>query len=474
MTASGAMSLEPTASPPEASVPRLEVRSPPSRPIFGHGLEIRRDPLGTMLRWNREFGDVVSVRLRHERLFLNDPADVRHVLVSHSFRYHKGEAFRVGRRVFGNGLLASEEPFHRAQRRLVQPAFHREAIRSYAETMVSRTLEATRGWPSRGEFDLAAEMTSLTLGIAAKTMFGVDDVAETEALARAVDVAQEFLYRTQVALVNLPEWVPTPLHLRYRRAARHMDRMVFSMLAARARSPSDRVDVLEMLLRARDEEGRGMDRQQLRDEALTLLLAGHETTANSLTWALYLLAGHEKVEARLLAELGEVVGDRRPTAEDVPALPYLDQVSNEVLRLYPPAWLIPRVAIEADVLPTGTPIEVSQEVVLSPWTMHRSPRRYRDPDRFDPDRFAPGRDEPRPDQAFFPFGAGNRRCIGEPFARLEMALVLATILPRWRLLVRPGQRVEPSPRVTLRPRGGLLVTAEARTRDTPSGPKAAD
>lgn len=442
-----------------ATVP---ARIPPKSPLFGHVLTVRRDPLGTLLAWHRTYGDVIRVKLRRWTLFLNDPADVRHVLVSHASRYHKGEAFRVARRVFGNGLLASEEPLHLQQRRLVQPAFHREALRSYAETMVVRARATSERWPSLGAFDLSAEMTQLTLGIAARTMFGVHDVGATSELSRAVDVSQEFLYRKQTSLWPVPEWVPTPTHLRYRRAVALMDRLVYGILDAREASGEARRDLLGLLLQARDESGHGMDRRQLRDEALTLLLAGHETTANALAWTLYLLATHPEVEQRAVAEVAAVTDGGAATPSDLGSFEQLDRILAEALRLYPPAWILPRVAIEADVLPSGTAVPVDQAVVVSPWTMHRSPRFYAEPDRFDPERFASPRREPLPDFALFPFGGGSRRCIGEPFARMELALVVATILPRIRIRVLPGQRIEPAPRVTLRPRYGIRVVAEDR------------
>jgi cytochrome P450 len=441
-------------------------RTPPSGPLLGHILEIRRDPLAALLRWNRGFGPVVRVKLRHWTYVLNDPSDVRHVLVSHQAVYHKGEAFKLGRSVFGDGLLASEEPLHLLQRHLMQPAFHRDALRSYAETMIRRSMRLAQEWGGGVERNVAAEMMRLTLGIAAETMFGHDDVAETEALAHAVDVAQDFLYVRQTSLILLPERFPTPLLLRHRHAVEVMDRLVYGIIESRRRTAGEQDDLLGMLLRARDDEGQGMSDRQLRDEALTLLLAGHETTANALSWTLLLLATHPEVTSRVLEELQGTIQDGVPTMEDIPRLRYTDQVVSEALRLYPPAWIIPRRAVHEDRLETGVTLPEGAAVVLSPWSMHRDPEFYPDPEAFRPERFESAAREARPPYAYYPFGGGNRRCIGEPFARMELALVLSTLLPRFRFDVSPGQAIVPEPRVTLRPRDGIRMTIRPRV---PSG-----
>jgi cytochrome P450 len=437
-------------------------RTPPSSPLLGHITEIRRDPLAALLRWNRGFGPVVRVKLRHWTYILNDPRDVRHVLVSHQSTYHKGEAFKLGRSVFGDGLLASEEPLHLLQRHLMQPAFHRDALGSYARIMTRRADRLSSEWGAGVERDVASEMMRLTLGIAAETMFGLDDVVETEALARAVDVAQDFLYVRQTSFILLPERFPTPLLIRHRRAVETMDRLVYRIIEVRRHARTDENDLLGMLLRARDDEGNGMSDRQLRDEALTLLLAGHETTANALSWTFYLLATHPAVTDRLLEELQDVLAGRAPTMEDIPRLRYTDQVVSEALRLYPPAWIVPRRTVREDRLETGVTLPGGAAVVLSPWSMHRDPEFYPDPDAFHPDRVEPAAREARPPYAYYPFGGGNRRCIGEPFARMELALILATLLPRFRFDLQPGQTIVPEPRVTLRPRDEIRMRIRPR------------
>lgn len=448
-----------------APAPRIQVRTPPpSSALLGHVPELRRDPLGMLLAWNRDYGDVVRVKVRHWSYILYHPDDVKHVLVSHQSRYHKGDVLQLGHRVFGQGLLASEEPLHLSQRHLMQPAFHREALQSYGSTMVERAFRAAEGWGAEREVDISAEMMRLTLGIAAKTLFGLDDVAETQALAEAVDTAQKWIFLRQNSALRLPDWVPSPLNHRYRGSVDVMDRLVYRIIHERRKAPPGELDLLTMLLQARDEHGAGMADEQLRDEALTLLLAGHETTANGLSWTLYLLAQHPEVLGRLEEELSTVLQGRAPQVADLPRLRYTDMVFAEAIRLYPPAWLVPRECIEEDVLETGSTIPVGAQVVVSPWATQRSPRYFPEPDRFDPERFAPGGKEGRPPFAYFPFGAGTRRCIGEPFAKMEAVLILAALIPRIRFALVPGQQVVPDPLVTLRPRNGIRMRVARRKR----------
>lgn len=426
--------------------------------------ELRRDPLGTLLRWTQQYGDVVRVRVRHWSYVLNHPDDVKHVLVSHQARYHKGEVLRIGRRVFGQGLLASEEPLHLVQRHLMQPAFHREVLRGYGATMVERTGRMVDGWPARGDLDIASEMMGLTLGIAAKTLFGLDNVEETRALARAVDDAQEWIFLRENSAFPTPDWVPTPLNFRYRRSVDVMDRLVYRIIEQRRTLKEEATDLLTMLLRARDEHGQGMDDAQLRDEALTLLLAGHETTANGLSWTLYLLSRSPEVLARLREELRSVLGGRSPSTADLAQLKYTDMVFSEAIRLYPPAWIVPRESIEEDTLETGTVVPAGSQVVVSPWAMHRSPKYFPDPERFDPDRFLPQVVRSRPQFSYYPFGGGTRRCIGEPFAKMEAVLILAALIPKVDFHLLPGRKVAPDPLVTLRPKGGIPMRVERRPK----------
>lgn len=434
--------------PVEAKVPRYRGR-------FDHALAFRRDPLGTLLRWQADYGEVVRVRLRRWTLLLNHPADVKQVLVAHQGRYHKGVDLQLAASVFGRGLLTSEGELHLLQRRLMQPAFHRDALRSYGEVMVARSLERARAWTRARDLDLHREMMGLTLEIAAKTMFGLERVAEAAQLSGAIETAQEVFRRRLTAAWPVPEWVPSPTNLKGWRSLDVMNALVLRILDERRAHPGGEHDLLSFLLEARNDEGLGMSDAQLRDEALTLLLAGHETTAGGLAWTFDLLARHPEVQDRVREELGQVLGGRPPTVEDLPRLGLLDRVFSEALRLYPSAWLFSRLAMEDDRLPTGTTVPAGGTVLLSPWTLHRSEKHWPDPTRFDPERFQPAARDARPPFAYFPFGGGTRRCIGEPFAKMEAALVLATILQRLSFAPVPGATPVPEPLFTLRPKGGV-------------------
>lgn len=436
--------------------------TPPARGRYGNALTLRDDPLGTLVDWQAKYGGVVRVRLKRWTNVLYEPDDVKHVLVSHQGRYHKGANLRTAVSVFGNGLLTSEAPFHLEQRHLMQPAFHREVLQSYASTMVERTDRWVGALAGPTVVDVHPAMMRVTLEIAAQTMFGLDDVAEAEPLSQAIEVAQETFRRRIVSLFPPPEWFPSPTNLRAWKALDVMDALVLRVIRERRASSGPRNDLLTFLLRAQDDEGHGMDDAQLRDEALTLLLAGHETTASGLSWALYLLALHPQVQDRARQEVTEVLGGSVPGPSDVPKLSFVDRVFSEAIRLYPPAWVLTRQAMEPDVLETGVSVSAGEEVMFSPWAFHRNPRFFPDPERFDPERFLPAVQKSRPAFAYFPFGGGSRRCIGEPFAKMEAVLVLARVLSQ--LTLRPSSRPPPvpDPLFTLRPRGGVFIDVEPR------------
>lgn len=421
----------------------------------------RDDPLGTLLQWQASYGDVVKVHLRRWTYILNNPEDVKQVLVSHQTRYHKGENLKVATAVFGQGLLTSEEPLHLAQRHLMQPAFHRDILQTYAQVMVDRTQKLVERWKRPAEVDVHGAMMRLTLEIAAKTMFGADDLREAVALSEAIETAQEVFRNRTMALWSPPEWFPSPNNLRAWKALDVMDGLILRIIQERRKQPGDQLDLLSMLLRAQDDRGQGMDDAQLRDEALTLLLAGHETTASGLSWALYLLGTHPEVEARVRQELGEVLQGRPPTVADVPRLQLTDRVFSEAIRIYPPAWVFTRLAMENDALASGTTVSPGEEVMVSPWAMQRNPRYFPDPERFDPDRFLPAAQKARPPFSYFPFGGGSRRCIGEPFAKMEAVMVLATLLSRTVLRPVPGAAPVPEPLFTLRPKDGIRMSVRA-------------
>lgn len=423
---------------------------------------LRRDPLALLTRLARRHGDIAYVRLGGRPVYLlSHPDLVREVLVEQHRSFVKGEALRRARTLLGDGLLTSEGALHLRQRRLIQPAFHRERIAGYAETMSAYAGRAAAAWADGDTVDIADEMLRLTLAIAGKTLFD----AEVEGDAAAVGAAMDELMR-RFGLLMLPfgpliEGLPIPPARRIRHARATLDAVIARLIAER-RAGGDRGDLLSMLLLAQDEEGgAGMGEALVRDEVMTLFLAGHETTAAALSWAWLLLARHPEAQARLEAEVDTALGDRLPAAGDLERLPYTRAVLSEAIRLYPPAWVIGRQAV-APATVGGYSIPPGATVLMSPWVIHRDGRFYREPQRFDPGRWLELPAPARPRLAYFPFGAGPRMCVGESFAWMEGTLALATIARRWRLQLAPGQPVTPRPAVTLRPGGDTRVLLERR------------
>lgn len=464
-----------TAAPPPISLPI-------GHPLLGVLPDYTREKQGFLLRCAQKYGDVVPLRFGpiHYAYLVSHPDAIERVLVKDHRNFTKGQALRRSRPLFGNGLLTSEGDFWRRQRKLAQPAFHRERIASYGEIMVDLAREQRARWQSGEIRDMHAEMLQLTLKIAAKTLFGTE-ISEGERIGQALDTAQEDFAKYIPYVVLLPRWCPTPLTPRTARAIRTLDRVVYGIIRERRASGEDRGDLLSMLLRAQDEDdGTVMNDKQIRDEVLTLFLAGHETTALTLTWALYLIAQHPEIIARLHAELdgvlNPVVGDqeaigidsiprhqarRLPTMNDLPRLIYTEQIIREAMRLYPPAWAIGRCAI-ADYEIDGVKIPAGSTAIMSQWVVHRDSRWFPDPDQFKPGRWTADFTSALPRFAYFPFGGGPRICIGSSFAMMEAVLLLATLAQTYRFDLVPDQRVELQAAVTLRPLHGIRMTLSRR------------
>ncbi len=431
-------------------------------------LAFRRNPAEFFVRMAREYGDFVHFRIGPRRLFLlNHPDHVRDLLVTQARNFTKGETLQRGKILLGEGLLTSEGEFHLRQRRLAQPAFHRQRISSYAEVMARSAARACERWQNGALLDLHKEMMRLTLAIVGKTLFDADVEAEADEVGAAMSDILGLFNFLMLPFSKAFENLPLPPIRNFHRARARLDATIYRMIADRRASGRDHGDLLSLLLLAQDTEGDGtaMSDQQVRDEAMTLFIAGHETTANALTWTWYLLSQNPGVEAKLHGEVDSVLGRgaaaRLPRADDFPNLPYTEMVFTEAMRLYPPAWAIGRRALR-DVEIAGYHIPSKSVVVVSPWVMHRDARFYPEPERFDPQRWTPESRAARPKYSYFPFGAGPRQCIGEPFAWMEGVLLLATIAQRWRLRLAPGQRVEIHPQITLRPKYGMRMIASQR------------
>ena len=422
-----------------------------------------RDPLRFLTSMAQVDGEIVHYRLaRRDVYLLKSPELVREVLVTRQHDYAKGEGLRWARRFLGDGLLTSEGELHTRQRRLAQPAFHRQRLAAYGEVMVACAVTARDRWREGEEIAFDQEMVRLMLSIAGRTMFGADTEGLSEEVGGALTDIMALFLRFANPFAFVLDALPLPSNARYERARRKLDAIVYGLIEQGRRGGTDRGDLLSLLMMARDEDGGpGMSDVQLRDEVMTLLLAGHETTANALGWTFHLLSVNPEAESRLHRELDEVLGGRRPTVEDLPRLTYAERVLAESMRLYPPAWAIGRRA-RRDTDLGGAHIPADALVVSSPYVMQRDARLFPDPLRFDPDRFTAEARGGRPKFAYFPFGGGARACIGEPFAWMEGVLVLATLAQRWTLRRVPGHPVEPQGLITLRPRHGLRMTATSR------------
>jgi len=432
--------------------------------VLGRLLEFRRDPLGFLQAAAAADGDVARFRLGAQNIvLLSHPDDIRDLLITHNTRFVKNRMLHRARILLGEGLLTSEEPRHTRQRKLVQPAFYRERLPGYANAMVEQSERAAAHWQPGQTLQLNEEMMRLTLGIVADTLFSaqVDDTAATvgAALTEILEMFDLLMLPMSEYVVRLPL---LPVARRFRRARRQLDDIVYGIIARRRQSGHDPGDLLAMLLAARDEDVQPMTDTEVRDEALTLFLAGHETTATALTWTWYLLSQHPEVEARLHAELDKVLAGRRPTFEDFQLLPYTEMVLAESMRLYPPAWAIGRRAIEPHTV-RGQQFSVDTIFLASPYVTHRIAALWPEPEKFDPERFRPTAREARHRFAYFPFGGGPRVCIGERFAWLEGVLVLATIARHWRFQVERSSRPVPLPLITLRQKDGLRATLARRS-----------
>jgi len=452
---------------PQPGEPLPDAPGPSDRGLFGSLPRMRQDPIGLLMDSARTYGDVVRFRFVNRPVYLIvDPEDIRHVFQENYRNYSKQtRGFQVLRSFLAGGLLTAEGSEWLKQRRIAQPAFHRARIAGFGETMARAADEMLDRWDASGAetLDVTAEMMRLTLRIVGETLLGSDVSSDADRVGRAVAVALRMANDSITRLVEPPRFLPIRRNRQLGEALRTLDEVVYGMIARRRRSGADTGDLLSMLMHARDEEtGDGMDDRQLRDEVMTIFLAGHETTAVALGWTWYLLSTHPAAARRLIEEVDTVVGSRRPTSDDLPRLRYTEQVIKESMRLYPPAWIISRSAIGDDVI-RGYRIPAGAFVFASPYVTHRRPSLWENPEGFDPERFEPGRTDDPPHFRYFPFGGGPRQCIGNTFAMMELQLVVATVARRCRLDLIPGQRIGVTPSITLRPTRPILMSRHPRT-----------
>lgn len=429
---------------------------PQGRLLIGHLPEIRNDPIGFFSNCARQYGDIFRWSFGPLPAYVvNHPSLIEAILITQVHKFAKSSVYRRGLRILGNGLVNSEGTFWQRQRRLVQPGFHQNRIASYSNIMIDYTQRLLEQWQDGEVRDIHQEMMTLALAIVAKALLDVDITDDREGIHAALNV----VIHENDQLVNqylIPNWLPTPSHFRYQQATQQLDAIIYRMIAERRATGNDKGDLLSLLLQVRDEDGSQMTDQQVRDEAATLLLAGHETTANALTWLWFLLAQHPQTEAKLHEELQTVLGGRLPTLQDIPRLQYTEFVVLESMRLYPPVWGMSRVATETCELGNYS-IPVGTTVFMSQWLMHRDPRYFDQPTEFNPDRWRDNLLKHLPPCTYFPFGAGSRICIGKAFAMMEAVLLAATIASQFRLRLVSDWPVVLEPSLTLRPKHGMKM-----------------
>jgi cytochrome P450 len=431
--------------------------------ILGNLRDFAGDVLGFHERCRIEYGDVVRLKIGPRTIYLiNHPDLIHEVLVSNHRNFIKHSFFwRHVTAIFGRGLLTNEGESWLQQRRLMAPAFHRDRIATYGDTMVTYAERMLDGWPGGQTRNVHHDLMGVTLEIVAKVLFDADVGQDAEAIGRAFDAVTDEIAARFRRPFFIPDWVPLPGNFRYRAGVRALDELVYRVIREHHASDVQGSDLLSMLMNVRDENGERMNDEQLRDEAVTLLLAGHETTALTLSWTLYLLSLHPQVQNALAAEVRSVLGNRAPAPADLPGLRYTERVILESMRIYPPAYGIGREAV-SDCELGGYHVPAGTTIFMSAWVLHRDPRWFDEAAAFRPERWQNGLADQLPRHAYLPFGGGPRICIGNSFAMMEAILLLATMIRRFEFKPADHQPVVPFPTITLRPRGGVTLQISQR------------
>ena len=439
------------------------LQGPPPDFFGGNLISFRRDVLAFSMNNLHNYGDLVPLKFfNFDAYQVNHPDLIGEILTKRYRAWRKSFVYKfILADYIGDGLLISDGDFWRKQRKLMQPAFHTQRIQAYADTMVDYTQQLLDEWQGGETRDVSHEMMQLTLWIVGKTLFDTDLRGASSLIEPALDDLLHDVSSESRAVIRLPRWIPTPLRMRKKRVNQQLDEVVKPLIEERRRTGKDTGDLLSMLVLSKDENGEGMSDQQVRDEAVTLVLAGHETTANALTWTFYLLSQHPEIEEKLLDELDNVLDGRTPSLEDIRKLSYTDMVLKESMRLYPPAWNIGRMPHEDTEL-AGIPIKQYSPMFIPIYAVHRDERWYPEPEKFNPERWTAESEAKLPKYAYMPFGGGPRICIGNAFAMMEAVLILSSIVQKYRLRLVPNHPVVPEATVTLRPKYGMKMTIEKR------------
>lgn len=451
------MELRTMSHPPQRIAP-----GPPGHFLLGNLREFRRDVLGLVVGAAAEFGDIVRCRLGPQIVHLiNHPDHIEQILQKRAANYDKRTRSSAAiKAISGDSLLTCNGEFWKRQRRMDAPAFHHRQIAGFADKMTTATAAMLDKWRAGpATLDIASEMARLTYTIVGRTLFSFDTGEDAETVEKAMRIILPHVFGRLGNLINPPGWLPTPANRRFSRSLADVDRVVYRIIDQHRQAEESGMpdnDLLAMLMSVRDGDGAALNDTQLRNETITFLLAGHETTANALTWIFHLISSHPETERRMLEEISTVLGGRTPTLADLPQLTYTKTVIQESMRLYPPIWIIERRVIEEDSL-GGYTLPAGSAVVISPYALHRHPAFWQEPEKFDPLRFAIS-----PPEAYIPFGAGPRFCIGNEFAMMEAQLITVMVMQAFHLQPVPGHPVEPQPDITLRPRHGMKMTLRPR------------
>lgn len=444
--------------------PRKEPSGPKGYPLLGHIPAFFWDRLGFLSRCAAEYGDVVKLKIGELTFLLNNPEDIKHVLVTNSDNFDKGPRLTSpkGKRLSGEGLLTSLGSVHLRQRRMMQPAFYRTSIQPFAETICNGVEHRLANWKSDTELNIGQEMMALAQHNIIRTVFGRNFDDSSGELARAITIRKKYVEHVYFSLLPFSEYLPPQLRHEYQQAMKRIDDIINREIKKRRDVVVPADDMLSLLMQAKYDDGTGMTDKQIRDELLTLFSAGYETIGEALTWTWYLLSQNPEVDLRFRRELREVLGDRIPSVNDISKLRYTGMILAESMRLYPPTWIFIRMARQDAILPSGFTIPAGSKLYLCQYVMHRNARYWANPERFDPERFTESAKKTRPQFAYFPFGGGIRVCIGEAFAKMECMLALAFIAQRFALTLVSGQTIVPKPHMTLRPKNQIMMRIQQR------------
>ena len=435
---------------------------PKGEPFIGNARAFVLDPLDYLKRCAEEFGDILQIRLGTTAIYmLSHPDLVEHVLVTQNNKYKKSRFTQRRKSLFGNGLIFSEGDFWLRQRRLMQPAFHSKRVASYGTAMVQLAERMGQSWQDDVMLDMHAEMMQLSLEIVLKTLFDTESEGDAERIGSVLDILIDQVSAAAVRPIQFPDWLPTPGNRQYNAALSKLDAIIQRIIQEHRQRTTDNGDLLSTLLHVQDEDGSRMTDKQLRDEVVNLYIAGHETVALTLAYTWRLLAEYPDVEAKLHEELDRVLGGRTPTMEDMQNLPYTEQIITESLRLYPPVWGVFRDCKTADEI-SGYSIAPGTVILLSPWVVQHDAHYYVEPEAFKPERWDKASKQPIPRYAYFPFGGGQRLCVGNIFAQVEARLVFATLAQKWRFTLASDDKLELVPSITMRPKQGIHLIAHKR------------